>query len=359
MHIKLLWLSYVLFSAIYAASDRASVPEFAKNTYNGQTITAQNLRGLMPSAPVHVIAALNVWLTNPKAVALLEQILPYDPRTTYTKSPADRKALRDSGFTNLSRSNYVMHLGESDDAPVLKIAALSNRFTSMAMGAGIDQCHFSLVEGKVIDKRTNEDVVQKLPVDGITHQTESRAAYWLILDETLRNSRYITTPATYLATYPPDALTTDDNYALIIQEALPQDKQLLTPEIAATLDIEVVEELVDTVIQCGLWNTHRNIFVLPGSAEGSLRLSLVDNEQPNNTAPGIFFHQSDLRFSGNVDAGIGELLTLFAGDIERLNVIKRIVTDHAIINSERFTPNYKADVMQRLQRIPDVKVASQ
>jgi hypothetical protein len=353
-----LFLGCISIYAIYAASDVPSMPEFAKNTYQGQTVTAQNLRALMPPVPASALAALNVWLTSPKAVALLEQILPFKPRTLYTKFPADRKALQDSGFTNLSRTNYVLSLDEAEDAPVLKIASIKNRFTSLAMGAGIDQCHFANVAGKVVDKRTGEDVVEKLPVDGVTYQTASRGAYWLILDETLRTRRYITTPATYLTTYPSDAPTIDDNHALIIQEALPQDKVLLTPEIAATLDVDVVEELVDTVIRCGLWNTHRNIFVLPKSDTEPLRLSLVDNEQPNNTVPEIFFHQSDVRFSGNVDAGIGELLTLFAGNIERLNVIKRVVENHAIINSERFAPNYKADVMQRLQCIPDVDVVS-
>lgn len=312
------------------------------NTYDGRAITAASIYPLMtaqsPLSSQDQIT-LNEWLKKPKNKNVLEQLLQFHfetPEELSEKAKRDNKALRSAGLRNQSRSNYVFRVPGLDY--YIKIAGPMNRAQSTLMELGIWPGQKANVE------QFNQVLAGSIP----TYQTASRAAYYLALKQ-LINSKNLNTiglQKTHLMHYPASAKSSDDNYALVLEKALPKNVKKLTAQNIKTIPNESLTDLVNAIIGVGLWSIKDNVFM---DTNGKL-LYLVDLEQPNNSAPKDFFLKDPVRYYGNINAGLEELLALMKGDPKRLDFVRQLIESNPVVQSPHYHDRYKKELMKALQQ---------
>lgn len=326
----LLFLGFLALAglAVWTIIKKLSQPT-VPNTFSGKVISIDNLEQLLPTLPPTEQASVNAWLNKPETEKLLEQLLAFKSFPDWqTKKKADDALLSALKLPNLSTSNYVFKIPEQN--LVVKIAGPANRLQSVLAAHGF-------WPGEQPTKPITK-------VD--TFQTASRAAYYLILKELIEKQglHYIDAPETYLVRFPSSSKSIDDEHAFILQKALPAGAKQLTPELAKTLSDEAVRETVLAIIGGGLWSIKNNLFLDPATNKLHVVVHLVDIEQPNNSAPADFFHKDPVRYYGNLRAGLEEFIDLFAGNPEKLHLIRSLIESNPVFNSSSFYPRYKKEL---------------
>lgn len=322
----------LLIALLIPAGLFAAAHEPIPNTYNGVAITAETLYSLMPQLLDADRLALEAWLATPEAETTLSRLIPFNGFPNWrSKMQQDNALLQALGSPNTSQWNYVFKLPKADF--VVKIAGPLNRLQSILMAHGF-------WPGEQVTKP-----ISKVP----TYQTASRAAYYLILKEFIEKNKFkhINAPETYLVYYPSTAKEIDDEHVFILQKAIPASAQKVTPTIAQALSDDAISEVVQAIIGGGLWSIEDNLFL---DAEGKVHaiVQLVDLEQPHNSAPADFFHKDATRYYGNLRAGLEGFIDLFAGNNEKLSLIRLLIETNPVFNSPSFSQRYKNELVNVL-----------
>jgi len=310
------------------------------NTYNGTPITPDSLYLLTSeyaALPSQTHAELNEWLDKSDNKELLKQLMYFkfnDAQAFSKKYSDDNQRIDTAGLQNKSRFNYVFKLPNLDY--FIKIAGPSNRAQSALMERGIWP-----------GQHPSQDIFNDVISGAIpTYQTASRAAYYLILKELIKDKDldHIALQDTHLVYYPGASGKPDDNNVFILEKALPNTVQPLTLERIKTVPQETLEDLVDAIIGAGLWSLEGNMFV---DKDGQM-LYLIDLEQPNNSAPKDFFHQDPVRYYGNINAGLEQLLDMLQGDADRLRFVRSLIEANPVVQSPEYHGRYKRELVAML-----------
>jgi hypothetical protein len=341
LHFRVITVLSILIPpcSLYAAAD--GLPHIP-NSFNGIPITAETLQELMPPLPEDDQQALDSWLTEPGTDGTLKQLLSFGNFPAWrAKMELDKARLAEEGLINESTWNYVFKLPKQNF--VMKIAGPLNRLQSILMAHGF----------------WPGDTPTK-PIEKVdTYQTASRAAYYLVLKKWIKENKFkhVQTPDTYLISYPKDQKKIDDEHAFILQKKLPATAQKITPEIAQTLSPDTISEVVQAIISAGLWSIKDNLFLDLESNKPDAVVQFVDLEQPNNSAPQDFFHKDPIRYYGNVRAGLEEFIDLFAGNSEKLSLIRALIESNPVFNSPHFYQRYKHELVNVLNAKAPLPIA--
>jgi len=157
---------------------------------------------------------------------------------------------------------------------------------------------------------------------------------------------HIAVQDTHLIYYPGAHGKPDDSRVLILEKALPNNLETLTSATIQALSNDALQELVDTIISTGLWSIRGNIFLSPNKQA----LYLIDLEQPNNSAPKDFLHKDDVRYFGNINAGLEQLFDLLQGSTEQLQFVRNLVESSPVVQSPQYHARYKRELLQMLDQ---------
>ncbi len=320
----------------FGAAGGYEVPD----SYNGQKIrpnTIYDLANQNYSLPAEARTEFGKWSTEPANEALLKELLRFkfaNIQELKSKREQDNQKITEAGLKNESQWNYVFQIPKTDY--YAKIAGPVNRWQSALMEKGVWP-----------GQQPNQQIVEEVLAGEIpTYQTASRAAYFLILKELIKNKnlKHVAVQDTHLVYYPGAPELVQDDYVLVLEKALPKDAKKLTSDDAKKLPDETLKELVQAIIGAGLWSIKDNIY-LAGNT-----LHIVDLEQPNNTAPKEFFHKNKTRYDGNINAGIEHLLDLLAGDQNKLQLVRTLVETNPVTSSPEYNQRYKRELMKLLDK---------
>lgn len=317
------------------------------DSYAGQKIrpgTIYDLVNLNYPLPQEAQIKFNEWTKKPANAALLNELLRFqfaNIQELRNKGVQDNQRIQQVGLQNESRSNYVFRVPGMDY--YVNIAGLGNRAQSALMEKGVWP-----------GQEPNADIIEEVLSGKIsTYQTASRAAYFLILKELIKNKglKHIDVQDTHLVYYPGAPEDVQDKYVLVLEKALPNTAQKLTSDDAKQLSNEILKEWVEAIIGGGLWSIEDNVYLEnPKLQSKDQKLRIVDLEQPNNSAPKDFFHKDKTRYDGNMTAGIEHLLDLLQGSPDKLQFVRNLVETDPVVSSPEYSQRYKCELMQLLDR---------
>lgn len=207
---------------------------------------------------------------------------------------------------------------------IAKIAGPANRFMNVKMGKGL----------RYNDPVTVQILKEILSGETPTYQTASRMATYLVLKDLIERNdlQHIAVPKTYLISYG-DTGAVDDNVAIVVSEKIPAGAEPVTPKNLAKVSSAMIKDFVRAIAVGGLWSSwgDGNLFV-----DGD-KLYIVDLEQPNNSKPSDFFHQSKAKYHSDVWVGIDKLLQLLQHDKAKLAFAVKAIQEDPLLNAPDFS----------------------
>lgn len=308
-------------------------------TYQGTTITAHNIVALAPQSPTEIRDVTQQWLTdNPHIAGIAlgyESFIPqdvtiFDPETNSGKTVKTIKPLLDATNAmlkqqetpNMSQWNYVFQHQKTKDW-LVKIGGHVNRKYNIShlaqalkhedlspWGKSDYNYNYQLSQAdydrfarelptdafdKVIQKDGQETHIFTAPK---TYQHISRIAhYLLLLDAKERHNLSIEAPDMHLVHIPGRPQEVSDRNYIVIERKHDDLKEIehLTSKEKQEMDLVARET--------GIFNFNREN--CKRTSKGNL--IILDFEQPNNSLPSHFFHQSETRFVNNMQAGLNSI----------------------------------------------------
>ncbi len=255
------------------------------NTYNGQTITAENLCELAPTIPEELKEKTTDWAEKNKIILATLAATPQisNVPTLQLYGQFYQNFLLTNNLTSLGKLNYIF---KPDESYVVRISHLKNKlFTLYKLVTGNDpySCDFAQAS---FDTITTANVP--------THQHTSQVAHYLRLKEAIetKHLEHIKTPASYLLHIPEREDACNDHNYVVVQEAIDSNQIVHLNELPEQEQIEILknqqpmEDLHAAITYAALWNANGdNVLV---NKNMPAEIWYTDLEQPNNSGP--FFY---------------------------------------------------------------------
>lgn len=330
-------LLFLIFVAgqIKASAPAPSAPAQvapAARTFKDADISTASILSLAPKASEEVEKSTQEYLTQNPEIA--RTALGYEPIKGSLRPfhVATREMLASKGLANQSQCNYVFRL-PTQPGYMVKIAGHVNRkenlcrlaatlaarrlpesqdkspdeFYSFALrgyswGRELNDADYELfkqVKPESCDFQANEQgAFEQLEGCPKTFQTVSRMAHYLLFLQAKEknNFQHVSAPVMHLVHIPGRPTTVSDRNYVVIEKQVTG----LTP--VETVTPQEAEEVETVIKETGLFDLNKES--LMRTAEG--KLIILDWEQPNNSDPSTFFHESNKAFENNVNAGLGE-----------------------------------------------------
>ena len=262
------------------------------NTYNGQTITAENLCELAPTIPEELKEKTTAWAEENKIVLATLAATPQisNVQTLQLYCQFYQAFLQANNLTSLGKLNYIF---DPDESYVVRISHLTNKIRTL----------YKLVTGNdpYYDSEKKEPrYFAQAPFDTITtanvptFQHVSQVAHYLRLTEVIetKHLEHIKTPPSYLLHIPEREDACNDHNYVVVQEAIDSNQIVHLNKLPEQEQIEILknqqpmEELHAAITYAALWNANGdNVLV---NKNMPAEIWYTDLEQPNNSGP--FFY---------------------------------------------------------------------
>ncbi len=282
------------------------------NTYNGQTITAENLRQLAPTMPEALNEKVTDWAEKNKIILATLAATPQisNALTLQLYCQFYQAFLQVNNLTSLGKLNHIFN---PDESYVVRISHLTNKIRTL----------YKLVTGNdpYYDSEKKEPrYFAQAPFDTITtanvptFQHVSQVAHYLRLTEVIetKHLQHIKTPATYLLHIPGQPEECADSNYVVVQTKLESDIQELRTlpgkeqiEIIENFSPQVLKEIHAATEYAALWDIANNLLV---NTKNPNELWYTNLEQPDNSGP--FFYagpEGHSKYKHDVSVGLEEM----------------------------------------------------